>query len=120
MKFDCEEVPDVKELRLSCQVKDDAGNYKEVARAFVCVLHNALHKEPFALLEDVYVDPKYQKKGFGSLIVKKAIEKAEEKGCYKIIATFRHSKPHLKKFYEKFGFSDHGLEFRLDFKTLEI
>jgi hypothetical protein len=28
----------------------------EVARAYLYVMHNDLHKEPFGLLEDVYVD----------------------------------------------------------------
>jgi GNAT superfamily N-acetyltransferase len=89
---------------------------KEVARARLYVLKNDLHPEPFAFIEDVYVEEGCQGKGYGTKIIKLLIEKAKECRCYKLICTSRFSRPAVHKFYEKFGFKEYGYEFRMDFK----
>lgn len=88
---------------------------KIVGRAFLYVLYNDLHAEPFALLEDVFVDEAYRSKGIGRKLVEAAMAAAKEEKCYKIICTSRHGKEELHKWYEGFGFKNHGVEFRLDF-----
>lgn len=88
---------------------------KEVARAYLYIIKNELHKEPYGLMEDVFVDESKRGKGLGSKIVKRLTEKAKEKGCYKLICTSRHAKPYVHKIYEKLGFKEHGKEFRIDF-----
>lgn len=90
-------------------------NGKEVARAYLYILKNDLHDKPFGLLEDVYVEESLRGKGCGPRLVKIIIKEAKRKGCYKLICTSRHTKPRVQKLYEKLGFKNHGLEYRIDF-----
>ena len=92
-------------------------NEKEIGRARIYLIWNDLHKRPYALLEDVYVNEKFRSKGFGSKIVKKAIEIARKNNCYKIIATSRRSRKKVHKFYLKNGFKEWGKEFRLELQN---
>ena len=94
-------------------VQDDSG--KEVAHAFLYLMHNDLHDEPFGLLEDVEVDESMRGQGIGTKLVNTVIETAREKKCYKLIATSRHSRPKVHELYKRIGFEDHGLEFRMNF-----
>jgi GNAT superfamily N-acetyltransferase len=87
----------------------------EIARAYLYLMHNDLHKEPFGLLEDVYVDEKYRGQGIGSKLIQNIIETAKERNCYKLIATSRSTREQVHKLYKKFGFYNYGVEFRLDF-----
>ena len=88
---------------------------KEVGRAFLYVLKNDLHKEPFALLEDVFVDETMRGQGLGGKLVMAALEEAKKRKCYKLIATSRNTKKELHSYYEKFGFKVHGIELRINF-----
>jgi GNAT superfamily N-acetyltransferase len=78
-------------------------------------MKNDLHQKPFGLLEDVYIDPKYRGKGRGTSLVQFIINRAKEMGCYKIIATSRHSRKKVHQFYENLNFKNQGIEFRIDF-----
>ncbi len=88
---------------------------REVGRAYLYVLYNDLHKEPFGLMEDVYVDPSTRRASVGSALVTAVIEEAKKSGCYKLICTSRHEKPEVHRLYERLGFEDHGKEFRMNF-----
>jgi GNAT superfamily N-acetyltransferase len=87
----------------------------EIARAYLYLMHNDLHKEPFGLLEDVYVDEKYRGQGIGSKLIQNVIKTAKEKNCYKLIATSRNSREQVHQLYKKLGFKNYGIEFRLNF-----
>ncbi len=87
----------------------------EIARAYLYIMHNDLHREPFGLLEDVYVAENHRGRGLGTQVIEQAIEAAKEQGCYKLIATSRKSRPQVHQLYQKLGFHERGLEFRLDF-----
>lgn len=87
---------------------------REVARAFLYVLHNELHPEPVGYLEDVYVEEHYRGRGIASELIEQVIEEAKRYGCYKIIATSRHSRQSVHAIYEHLGFVDWGREYRLD------
>jgi len=50
---------------------------KEIARAYVYVLTNSLHKEPFGFIEDVFVEEAHRGGGVGTEIVNRAIEEAK-------------------------------------------
>ncbi|MFZ5366267.1 MAG: GNAT family N-acetyltransferase [Patescibacteria group bacterium] len=89
---------------------------KEAARAYLYILQNDLHKKPFGLLEDVYVEENLRGRGLGTKIINEAIIEARKNKCYKLVATSRYSRPKVHKLYERLGFKNHGLEFRLDFK----
>lgn len=94
-------------------VQDDSG--KEIGRAYLYVMYNSLHKEPFGLMEDVFINPDARGKGIGLDLIKRVIEGAKERGCYKLIATSRHSRPEVHHLYENLGFKNQGIEFRIDF-----
>lgn len=104
------EIP-AKELRFS--MKDEEG--VEIARASLLIGKNDLHKEPFALLEDVYSEERVRGKGVATMLVNYVVDYAREYGCYKLIATHREDKPELTRFYEKFGFKKWGRELRINF-----
>jgi GNAT superfamily N-acetyltransferase len=89
---------------------------KEVARAFLYLIINDLNQEPYGFLEDVFVDESLRGKGIGTELVGKIIAEAKNCGCYKLIATSRHKREKVHLLYNKLGFKDHGIEFRLDFK----
>ena len=89
------------------------GDDGEIARAYLYVMTNDLHAEPFGLLEDVYVDESQRGSGLGTALVREVIAAAREAGCYKLIATSRASRPRVHELYERLGFANYGLEFRL-------
>ncbi len=85
-----------------------------IARSSLLLGRNDLHDEPFGLLEDVFVSEEARGKGLGNALVKKVIEEARRLGCYKLIATSRLSRPNVHEWYKRLGFTEYGLEFRLD------
>jgi glucosamine-phosphate N-acetyltransferase len=62
-------------------------------------------------IEDVVTHKDFQGKGIGSGVMKKAIEKAKELGCYKIILDCSEKNV---PFYERFGFVKDENCMRLD------
>ncbi len=90
-------------------------NGKELGRATLFLMTNDLHDTPFGLLEDVYVDETQRGRGIGSELVKKVIEEAKQRKCYKLIATSRYARPKVHDLYIRLGFEDHGKEFRMNF-----
>lgn len=90
---------------------------EEVGRVHLYILKNDLHDQPFGFMEDVFVDETQRGKGIGSELVKKVIEEARNKGCYKLICTSRYSNEKVHELYKKFGFKDHGMEFRMNLEN---
>ena len=87
---------------------------KEVGHAFLYLLTNDLHQEPFGLLEDVYVEESLRGQGYCTKLVQQVIAEAKKRGCYKLICTSRHSRPQVHQWYKKLGFAERGLEFRME------
>jgi GNAT superfamily N-acetyltransferase len=94
-------------------VKEDG---KEVGRAFLYLIYNDLHKEPFGFIEDVFVDENCRGQGIGTDLVKRVLEEAQKQSCYKVICTSRYGKEKVHELYTKLGFKNHGIEFRIDYK----
>ena len=90
------------------------GPSGEIARAYLYVMTNDLHAEPFGLLEDVFVDESQRGSGLGSALVQEVIAAAREAGCYKLIATSRAARPKVHELYERLGFENYGIEFRMN------
>lgn len=90
-------------------------NGQTVGRAYLYIIFNDLHEEPYGLLEDVFVNGESRGKGLGGQLVREVIEEAKARGCHKLICTSRHGKEELHEWYKSFGFRDHGAEFRMDF-----
>ncbi len=89
-------------------------NGVELGRAWLYLVYNDLHVEPYGLLEDVFVNESARGNGVGSELLKEAINEAKERGCYKLIGTSRKSRENVHDWYKKLGFEDYGLEFRMD------
>lgn len=86
-----------------------------VGRAFLYILQNELHPEPFGFLEGVFVEENFRGKGIGTALVKEIIDEAKKQGCYKLICTSRHENGSVHKLYERLGFKNHGIEFRISY-----
>lgn len=86
---------------------------KEVARAFLYIMHNDLHKEPFGFLEDLFVNEELRGQGIGTEILNKIVAEAKKLGCYKLVATSRHDREDVHRLYEKIGFKNFGIEFKI-------
>ena len=108
MKVDRQNRP-AQGIRLSIR-----GPNGEIARAYLYVMTNDLHAEPFGLLEDVFVDETQRGSGLGTALVREVIAAAREAGCYKLIATSRASRAKVHELYERLGFVNYGLEFRMN------
>src|SRR5690349_4249335 len=93
-----------------------AGTDGEIARAYLYVMTNDLHEEPFGLLEDVFVAESERGSGLGTALVNEVIAAAREAGCYKLVATSRASRPKVHELYERLGFKNYGVEFRMNFE----
>ena len=89
-------------------------NGKVLGRAYLYIMFNDLHKEPFGFLEDVFVEEGNRGKGIGTKLVKEVIAEAKKQNCYKIICTSRYENSAVHDLYEKLGFKDYGKEFRID------
>ena len=92
------------------------GENGEVARAYLYLMTNDLHDAPFGLLEDVFVAESERGSGLGTALVNEVIAAAREVGCYKLVATSRASRPKVHELYERLGFANYGVEFRMNLK----
>lgn len=82
--------------------------------AYLYIMFNDLHKQPFGFLENVFVKAENRERGIGSKLVKAAIAEAKKQNCYKIICTSRYKNSAVHALYTKLSFKDHGKEFRID------
>jgi len=87
---------------------------KVMGWGYLYVIFQDRHKEPYGLMENVYIESEFRSRGLGGKLVQLLVDEAKERGCYKIIGTSKKIKPEVHSFYKKLGFSEIGLEFRLD------
>jgi GNAT superfamily N-acetyltransferase len=66
-----------------------------------------------AVIEDVAVDPKWQGRGVGKIMMHYALELASERGCYKAMLSSNLKREQAHAFYESLGFERHGYSFRV-------
>lgn len=86
---------------------------KEIAHAYLYLIQNDLRSERYGLMEDVFVDESMRGQGLGTKLVKKIIKLAKENDCYKIIATSRYERIEVHRLYEKLGFKNFGIEYKI-------
>lgn len=68
---------------------------------------------PSAIIEDVAVDPRWQGRGVGKMMMRYALQICGEKGCYKIALSSNLKREKAHAFYESLGFERHGYSFRI-------
>ncbi len=59
---------------------------------------------PYGLIENVVTHENYRNKGYGTAVLKKAIEIAAEQNCYKVMLLTGRKDDSTLRFYEKAGF----------------
>jgi GNAT superfamily N-acetyltransferase len=71
---------------------------------------------PSAIAEDVVVAPEEQGRGIGSAMMRRAVELARGKGCYKLALSSNLKRERAHAFYDGLGFERHGYSFRVAFE----
>ena len=61
--------------------------------------------KPYGLIENVVTHPNYRNKGYGTAVLKKAVEICREKGCYKVMLMTSSKDESIFRFYENAGFN---------------
>jgi len=78
------------------------------------VMENLAHMgTPSAVIEDVAVDPEWQRRGVGRLMMQHALQLCGEQGCYKAALSSNLKREQAHAFYESLGFERHGHSFRI-------
>jgi len=75
-----------------------------VASCVLVVLKNLTRgARPYGIIENVVTHKDYRRKGYGTMLIKKAIDIAKEENCYKVMLMSGRGEDTLR-FYEKAGF----------------
>ena len=69
---------------------------------------------PSGIIEDVVVEPEYQRRGVGRAMMQHALALCRQKGCYKLMLSSNLARSGAHAFYESLGFEKHGFSFRID------
>ena len=78
------------------------------------IMDNLAHMgAPSAVIEDVAVDPGWQGRGVGRMMMGYALRICGEKGCYKAALSSNLKREQAHAFYESLGFERHGYSFRI-------
>ncbi|PIE09852.1 MAG: GNAT family N-acetyltransferase [Rhodobacterales bacterium] len=69
--------------------------------------------QPWALIENVVTSPSQRRQGLGHAVLRFAIERAWEAGCYKVMLMTGRSDPGIHAFYEGAGFAQSKTGFQI-------
>lgn len=89
---------------------------RKIAWAYLYIIFQDRHREPYGLMENVYVEQEYRNRGLGGQLVRAIIAEAKKKKCYKLIGTSKMKNMDVHRFYGRMGFKKVGYEFRMDLK----
>jgi len=90
-------------------VAEDKGRF--LGTMVLLIMPNLTHHaSPWALVENLIIDPKQQRRNIGRKLMEYAISRAKDEGCYKIILNSNKKRRGAHKFYRSLGFeaSSHG------------
>jgi GNAT superfamily N-acetyltransferase len=100
-------------------VAEDRGEFA-VGTADVLVVPNLTHDgAPWALVENVVVDPGWRRRGVGRALIKRAVRVADDAGCHKLQLTSSNHRDGAHRFYERLGFTATSTGFRWSFGDRE-
>jgi GNAT superfamily N-acetyltransferase len=69
------------------------------------IMPNLAHRaSPWALVENLIIDSKQQRQNIGKKLMEYAINRARDKGCYKLILNSNKIRKGAHKFYQSLGF----------------
>jgi GNAT superfamily N-acetyltransferase len=72
------------------------------------------YPRPIAEMDELFVLPKYRRKGLGSKLMEIILEKAAELGCYRMFIESHYKYEPAQKLYEKMEFTNYGHHFVKD------
>lgn len=79
------------------------------------IMDNLAHMgAPSGIVEDVVVDPYWQGKGIGKQMMRFAIKRCKEMGCYKLALSSNIKRKAAHRFHESLGFKRHGYSFLIE------
>jgi len=88
-----------------------------VSTCLVTIIPNLTRNQrPYAIIENVVTHQDYRKKGFGKIVMEKAVDYAKQVNCYKVMFLSSSSRKEAHLFYEKIGFdgsSKKGFQLRI-------
>lgn len=66
------------------------------------------------IVEDVAVDPQFQRRGIGRAMMEHAREQCRHNQCYKLLLSSNAGREDAHRFYEALGFRRHGYSFQIE------
>ncbi|MCH7812347.1 MAG: GNAT family N-acetyltransferase [Chloroflexi bacterium] len=83
--------------------------------ASLVIVPNVSHRgRPYAIIENVVVEASERGARLGDALMRYAIERAREAGCYKLSLTSNKRRRDAHRFYERLGFTATHEGFRID------
>ena len=87
-----------------------------VGTVVLLIVANLSHAAcPWALVENLVVDPKHRRQGFGTLLMNHAMARAREAGCFRIALSSDVRRKEAHEFYRTLGFEAVAHGFRCYF-----
>lgn len=87
-------------------------NRRVVGTFSLLIMDNLAHLgAPSAVVEDVVVSPDYQNRGIGRAMMRFALARSRDAGCYKLSLSSSLKREDAHRFYEALGFRRHGYSF---------
>ena len=91
-------------------------NSEVIGTTVIVIVPNLSHSGlPWAVVENVVTDQRFQRRGIGRLMMEYAISRAREAGCYKLQLASSKTRDEAHQFYENLGFEASAHGFRLYF-----
>lgn len=89
-------------------------NSEVIGTTVIVIVPNLSHSGlPWAVVENVVTDQRFQRRGIGRLMMEYAISRAREAGCYKLQLSSSKTRDDAHQFYENLGFAASAHGFRL-------
>ena len=82
--------------------------------ALIVMDNLALGGAPAGVVENVVVDEARRGRGIGAAMMRFAMDRCVEAGCYKLVLSSNVRREDAHRFYEGLGFAQHGLSFRVE------
>lgn len=95
-------------------------NHQAVGTFSLLHVPTMMHKEyhRYAVLDAVTVSPTLRNQGFGTQMMKAAMQLSADAGCYKLMLSSNLRRERSHKFYQSLGFEQHGWSFKCMLQTV--